>query len=101
MTVQENFGPGAQRGFLGGLVAMNFGLDPNGKVIVYQWGVSGTGRVLPDEAAERRVRHVLRWYYIILFALPFGGFIFNERYFPLAMLGQGMPSSQVEASLDL
>ncbi|MQR00634.1 hypothetical protein [Glaciimonas soli] len=49
-------------GYFDGLTSKNFKKDKNGNTLFFPWGVLGKGRVLPDDAAETRVRGFVNRY---------------------------------------
>src|SRR2546423_6289468 len=50
-------------GYFDGLASGSLKKDGEGRTVFYPFGVLGKGRVLPDEAAEQRVRAFLVRYY--------------------------------------
>jgi hypothetical protein len=68
-------------GYFDGMVGALFKRDDNGNKVFYPWGVLGKGRLLPDEAAEKKVFRFVKLYYQISLALVIGlGAFFSWWY---------------------
>ncbi|PFH11665.1 hypothetical protein BCF11_4120 [Collimonas sp. PA-H2] len=53
-------------GYFDGLTNASFKKSQDGSTVFYPWGVLGKGRILPDEAAEAKVRGFVKRYYKIM-----------------------------------
>jgi hypothetical protein len=59
-------------GYFDGLASGRFKRDESGNTVFYPWGVLGRGRLLPDEAAQRRVFRFVKLYTQISLVLVIG-----------------------------
>jgi hypothetical protein len=72
-------------GYFDGLASGAFKKDESGRTIFYPWGVLGRGRLLPDEAAEKKSYGFIKLYFQIALPLIVLGAVFNWMY-ALALL---------------
>jgi hypothetical protein len=64
--------------------------DERGSTVFYPWGVLGKGRLLPDEAAEKKVFRFVKFCFLVALVLAVGGAFFPWWYssgFPDLSLG--------------
>jgi hypothetical protein len=76
-----------------GLIEGSFKTAADGQRLFYPWGIFGKGYVLPDALTERRIRKVLKVYYmvsllLVIIVVPtvrFSGF-YSGFYYELALI---------------
>jgi hypothetical protein len=54
--------------------------DERGRTVFYPWGVLGKGRLLPDEAAEKKVFRFVKFCFLVALVLAVGGAFFPWWY---------------------
>lgn len=73
-------------GYFEGMARAIFKRDESGSTVFYPWGVLGKGRLLPDEAAEKRVFRFVKLYYQISLVLLIGLGAFFDLWYSAVLL---------------
>jgi hypothetical protein len=73
-------------GYFDALASGIFKKDERGSTVFYPWGVLGAGRLLPDEAAERRVFRFVKLYFVVGLVLIGVGGAFFPLWYSAALL---------------
>jgi hypothetical protein len=73
-------------GYFDGMASALFKKDEDGGTVFYPWGVLGKGRLLPDEAAERRVSRFVKVYNQTSLVLIIGVVLFFQWWYSAVLL---------------